>query len=66
VKWDTSDVSVHRTGDGKYSVVRAVETGPVWIAYRMGPTTAEQIGSTNSDNLARQLCEDDATFRRRA
>jgi hypothetical protein len=58
VKWNKPDGGVQHTADGRYSIVRAVETGPIWIAYRMGPTTAPQIGTTNSDELARQLCED--------
>jgi hypothetical protein len=66
MKWAKPDGGVQWSMDKRYSIVRAVETGPVWIAYRMAPTTGEQIGSTNSDELARQLCEDDAAFRKRA
>lgn len=66
MKWAKPDAGVQWSMDKRYSIVRAVETGPVWIAYRMAPTTADQLGNTNSDDLARQLCEDDATFRKRA
>lgn len=64
MKWDTSDVGVHRTLDGKYTAVRANST--TWVACRMGPTTAEDLGNKPTDAEARQLCEDDATFRKRA
>lgn len=70
MKWAKPDGGVQWSADKRFCIVRAVETGPVWIAYRMGPTTGEQIGTTNSDELARQLCEDDEGYleslRRRA
>ena len=56
MKWDTSDVGVHRTQDGKYSAVRANENQ--WVAYQMGPTTAEDLGTRQTSLEARQLCED--------
>jgi len=59
MKWDKPNGAVQHSAHGRYSIVRAVETGPVWIAYSMGPTTAAQLGTTNSDELARQICEDD-------
>ena len=61
MKWDQLNGSVQWSVDRKYCIVRAAETGPIWIAYRMGPTTGEQIGMTNSDELARTLCEDHAS-----
>ncbi len=59
MKWDKPDGGVQYSSDRRYSIVRAVETGPIWIAYAMGPTTAAQLGTTNSEELARQMCEDD-------
>lgn len=58
MKWDKLDGSVQFSTDKRFSIVRAAETGPIWIAYAMGPTTGEQLGTTNSDELARTLCED--------
>jgi hypothetical protein len=59
MKWEKPNGGVQWSADKCYSIVRATETGPIWIAYRMTPTTGEQIGTTNSDDLARDLCEDD-------
>lgn len=58
MKWDKPDGSMQWSTDKRYSIVRAAETGPIWIAYRMGPTTGEEIATTNSDELARTMCED--------
>lgn len=58
MKWDKPNGGVQFTVDKRYSIVRAAETGPIWIAYAMGPTTGEQIATTNSDELAREICED--------
>ena len=58
MKWEKPNGSVQYTEDRKFCIVRAAETGPIWIAYAMGPTTGEQLGTTNSDELARTLCED--------
>jgi hypothetical protein len=66
MKWLPPDGSTQHSADKRYCIVKAAETGPVWIAYRMAISTGEQIGSTNSDELARQLCEDDAALRKRA
>lgn len=59
MKWNKPDGGVQLSADGRYSIVRAVETGPVWIAYALGPTVGRQIATTNSDELARQFCDDD-------
>lgn len=58
MKWDKPTGSVQWSLDRRYSIVRAAETGPIWIAYAMASTTGEQIGTINSDELARTLCED--------
>jgi hypothetical protein len=65
VKWLAPDGSTQHSACKRYCIVYG-HTGPIWIAYRMAITTGEQIGSTNSDELARQLCEDDAALRKRA
>lgn len=57
MKWDKPNGGVQHSADKRYSIVQATETGPIWIAYALGPTAATQIGTTNSDELARELCE---------
>jgi len=65
MKWDKPDFPVQRSTDRKYCIVRAIEN--VWHAYFLPPgaTTGDQLGVTNSDELARQLCEDDEPLRKR-
>lgn len=58
MKWAKPDGGVQWTVDKRYSIVQATETGPIWYAYDMGPTTGIELGRTNSDELARDLCED--------
>lgn len=60
MKWDICNVGLHRTRDGKYSAVRA--TDQHWVAYQMGPTTAEDLGTRQTSLEARQLCEDHETY----
>lgn len=56
MKWDTSDVAVHRSTCGKYVVVRALPE--VWHAYELGPTSGVQLGPpVDSSAVARQACE---------
>jgi hypothetical protein len=57
VKWNKPDGGVQHSTDGRYGIVRAAETGPIWIAYALGPTAGQQLGTTNDDGLAREICE---------
>lgn len=65
MKWCNLDAPTQYSADRRYCIVRAVEN--VWHAYYLplGATTGEQLGVANSDEFARQLCEDDEPLRRR-
>ena len=64
LKWDTSDVSVHRTTCGRYTVVRALPD--VWHAYQLTPLhTGNQLGTTyQTSEAAREVCDTHAQEKR--
>lgn len=57
MKWDKPSHPTQHSSDRRYCVVQATEGN--WIAYRMGPTTGEELGIKPTDIQARQLCEAD-------
>lgn len=65
MKWDKMDLPTQHSTDRRYCIVRAMEN--IWHAYYMpvGVHVGEQIGVANSDDMARQLCEDDEPLRKR-
>lgn len=65
MKWDALTPPTQRSTDRRYCIVRAMEN--VWHAYYIpvGVYVGEQIGVANSDDMARQLCEDDEPLRKR-
>ena len=65
MKWDTLTVPTQYSVDRRYCIVRSMEN--IWHAYYLprGACVGEQIGIANSDDMARQLCEDDEPLRKR-
>lgn len=58
MKWDVPDGAVQWSSDRRYHVQRA--TSGYWIAYAMSAfgTGAEKLGEHNTDEAARQCCDD--------
>lgn len=56
MKWDKPTGAVQYSADRAYCVVQA--NSQHWIAYQMGITTAEDLGTTDTDERARALCEE--------
>jgi len=65
MKWEPITLPTQRSTDVRYCIVRAMEN--IWHAYYMpkGMPVGDQIGIANSDDMARQLCEDDEPLRKR-
>jgi hypothetical protein len=55
MKWEKPNHPTQYTTDRRYCIVQATEGN--WIAYKMGPTTGEELGVKPTDIQARQLCE---------
>jgi hypothetical protein len=55
MKWDKVTPPTQHTADKRYCIVQATEQ--IWIAYRMGPTTGEEIGAASDEEGARRVCE---------
>lgn len=56
MKWDKPTGAVQYSSNRAYCVVQANSQN--WIAYQMGITTAEDLGTTDTDERARALCEE--------
>lgn len=58
MKWDQPDGSVQWSSDRRYHVQRA--TSGYWVAYAMSAfrNDAEKLGEHNSDEAARDCCDD--------
>jgi hypothetical protein len=57
MKWLAPNGSTQRSADHKYAIVQATEEN--WIAYAIGPTAGQQIGSpADTPERARALCEE--------
>jgi len=55
MKWDKANGSVQQSADGRYVIVQANSRD--WVAYQMGYTCAQDLGTRDSDLKARGLCE---------
>jgi len=55
MKWDKLAGCTQQTSDGRYLIMHANSRD--WVAYRMGYTIAQDLGTTDSDEKARELCE---------
>ena len=55
MKWDKPAGSTQQSSDGRYVIVQA--NSQDWVAYRMGYTCAQDLGTSHSDEEARKLCE---------
>lgn len=55
MKWAKPVGSTQGTVDGRYMIVQA--NTQHWVSYRMGHTVAKDLGTSNSDEKARELCE---------
>lgn len=55
MKWDKQAGSTQQSSDGRYVIVQA--NSQDWVAYRMGYTSASDLGTKPSDEEARKLCE---------
>lgn len=56
MKWDKPNGSVQQTSCGRYVIVQA--NSQDWVAYQMGYTCANDLGTRKSYEEARQCCED--------
>lgn len=56
MKWLPPNLPVQYSADKRYCIVRATENN--WIAYELGPTTGIDLGTRNTVERARELCED--------
>lgn len=56
MKWDKPTGAVQYSANRAYCVVQA--NSQDWVAYQMGITTAEDLGTRDSDERARALCEE--------
>ncbi len=56
MKWDKPTGSVQQTSCGRYVIVQA--NSQDWVAYQMGFTCANDVGTRNSDAAARECCEE--------
>ena len=55
MKWDKPTGCTQHTSDGRYCIMAA--NSKDWVAYLLGYTCANDLGTRNSDEDARQLCE---------
>ena len=55
MKWDKPNGSTQWTTCRRYCIVQANSRD--WIAYRMHPTTGEEVGTRGDDAMARACCE---------
>lgn len=55
MKWDKPTGAVQYSTNRAFCVVKANTQS--WIAYQMGATTAEDLGTKSTDREARELCE---------
>jgi hypothetical protein len=55
MKWLNPNGPTQHSSDYKYAVVRATEDN--WIAYVLGPTAGEDLGTRDTAERARALCE---------
>lgn len=55
MKWDKPTGSTQTTTDGRYVIVKA--NSQDWVAYRMGYTVAKDLGTSDTDEKSRALCE---------
>ena len=55
MKWEKPNGSVQQTACGRYVIVQA--NSQDWVAYQMGFTYANDLGTCKSDEKARECCE---------
>jgi hypothetical protein len=66
MKWDKPNGSVQYSADRRYCIMEAAANK--WVAYRLSgfQTSAEKLGEFDSDEAARQCCDDHESLRKRA
>lgn len=64
MKWTEPNGSVQFSADKRFSVVKANSVN--FVAYRMGSTTAEDLGTKPTSDEARELCEAQERTKRQA
>lgn len=55
MKWLPPSGSTQHSADGRYVVVQA--NSQDWIAYQLHATTAKDLGTRDTDEKARAVCE---------
>jgi hypothetical protein len=55
MKWDKPTGSIQQTQDGRYVVMQA--NSKDWVAYMVGSVSSQDLGTGESDEKARGLCE---------
>jgi len=55
MKWEKPNGPIQQTADGRYLIMRA--NSQHWVAYLLGYTIANDLGTRDSDLKARALCE---------
>lgn len=63
MKWDKPTGAVQYSADRAYCTVEAA-TGK-WVSYELGPATGKDLGTTDTEERARALCEQYENSRRR-
>jgi hypothetical protein len=60
MKWNKPDGGVQHSTDGRYTIHRATTAPEKWIAYALSAfgTTAEKVAEVDTDEEARQWCDE--------
>jgi hypothetical protein len=55
MKWQPMMGSTQYSADKRYCIVRANQQQ--WVAYKLGPTTGQELGVAVDEDAARRICE---------